>query len=115
MVVALGVQAVCLRFTGNVIAQRNISSSEYLVCCSCLQMLASKLGQAPSTLLLGAADAVIAHMLWFSLDSLERFTQFVENVMHPETFIAVVTVSFCFVFTLDRRNRSTSTRDHDCK
>lgn len=58
-----------------------------------LELLAAKLGQAPSTLLLGAADAVIAHMLWFSLDSLERFTQFVEGVMHPETFIAVVTVS----------------------
>lgn len=58
-----------------------------------LELLATKLGQAPSTLLLGAADAVIAHMLWFSLDSLERFTQFVESVMHPETFIAVVTVS----------------------
>jgi hypothetical protein len=28
-----------------------------------LQMLAAKLGEAPSTLLLGAADAVIAHML----------------------------------------------------
>lgn len=55
-------------------------------------MLASKLGQQTSTLLLGAADAVIAHMLWFSLDSLERFTQFVESVMQPETFIAVVMV-----------------------
>jgi hypothetical protein len=71
-------------------------------------MLASKLGQAPSTLLLGAADAVIAHMLWFSLDSLEGFTQFVENVMHPETFIAVVTVSFCSVSALDRRTHCTS-------
>jgi hypothetical protein len=59
-----------------------------------LQLLASKLGQQPSTLLLGAADAVIAHMLWFSLDSLERFTQFVESVMRPETFIAVVMVRF---------------------
>lgn len=57
-----------------------------------LQMLASKLGQAPSTLLLGVADAVIARMLWFSLDSLERFTEFVESVMQPETFIKVVTV-----------------------
>lgn len=61
--------------------------------CSMLQLLASKLGQQPSTLLLGAADAVIANMLWFSLDSLERFTQFVESVMRPETFIAVVMVS----------------------
>lgn len=69
-----------------------------------MQMLASKLGQAPSTLLLGAADAVIAHMLWFSLDSLESFTRFVEAVMHPETFIAVVTVrsssvALCYFLT----------------
>jgi hypothetical protein len=55
-------------------------------------MLAAKLGEAPSTLLLGAADAVIAHMLWFSLDSLERMAQFVESVMKPETFISVVKV-----------------------
>lgn len=75
----------------------------------CLQMLASKLGQASSTLLLGAADAVIAHMLWFSLDSLEGFTQFVESVMHPETFIAVVTVSFCCASVLSRRTILTST------
>jgi hypothetical protein len=56
------------------------------------QFLASKLGQAPGALILGIADAVIAHMLWFSLDSLQSFTQFLNDVMHPETFIAVVEV-----------------------
>lgn len=58
-----------------------------------LQVLASKLGEEPSTLLIGAADAVVAHMLWFSADRLEHFTKFVDSVMAPEsTFITVVTV-----------------------
>ena len=59
---------------------------------SLCQTLAAKLGQAPANLLLGVADTVIAHMMWFNLDNLEHFTEFVESVMQPQTFIAVVTV-----------------------
>lgn len=56
------------------------------------QLLACKLGSAASSLLIGVADKVIAHMLWFQLDGLEGFTGFVEDVVKPETFIAVVKV-----------------------
>eukprot|EP00775_Hariotina_reticulata_P013107 gene13107-13235_t len=55
-----------------------------------LELLASKLGLAASSLFIGCADSVIAHALWFSLDQLEQFTEFVEQIVQPETFIAVV-------------------------
>jgi len=57
-----------------------------------LQLLASKLGLAASSLFIGCADSVIAYALWFSLDQLEQFTEFVERIVQPETFIAVVKV-----------------------
>lgn len=71
-----------------------VAASAATAAAACVaQLLASKLDKEPFRLLLGSAAAAMAHVLWFSEDRLDgSFRQFVNDIMHPEDFEAVVAV-----------------------
>jgi len=57
-----------------------------------LQLLAARLTTSASALLIDHADIAVAHMFWFAAPEFEAFVGFVDELVAPHDFLAVVQV-----------------------